>query len=92
MIIYLYVIGFYVLARYKGEQPFSSHHLSWNQQKQFLILGGFTVANGLCYQFSDPWISGDYAQIISNLGIPGVWFFSLWILKDRFTIKEMVGS
>ena len=88
----LYVIGFYFLARYKGEHPFSSHHLSWNQQKQFLILGVLTVANGLCYQFSDPWISGDYAQIISNLGIPSVWFFSLWILKDRFTVKEMLGS
>ena len=71
----LYVFGFYLLARWNGEKPFSKENLTFYKQKQFIILGTWTVLNGLTFQFSDPWISGNLAQLLSMFGIPCVWIF-----------------
>ena len=88
----LYTIGFYFLAIWNGEKPFSKENLTYKNQRQFLWLGLWTFLNGLTFQFADPWISGNLAQLLSMLGIPFVWIFSKLILKDSFTCIEIWGS
>lgn len=88
----IYTIGFYLLAIWNGERPFSKENLSFKNQSQFLWLGMWTFLNGLTFQFSDPWISGNLAQLLSMFGIPCVWFLSKFLLKDSFTRYEMIGS
>ena len=72
----IYTMGFYLLAIWNGERPFSKENLSFKNQSQFLWLGMWTFLNGLTFQFSDPWISGNLAQLLSMLGIPCVWVLS----------------
>jgi len=90
----IYTIVFLPIAiiqdRHHGG-PFGARAMSWQQQRQILLLAGCTSLNGLLFQFSDPWVSGPIAQVLSNLTIPTVWLCNFYILQDSTTRKENLG-
>mmetsp|Transcript_12587 Transcript_12587/g.23660 ORF Transcript_12587/g.23660 Transcript_12587/m.23660 type:complete len:364 (-) Transcript_12587:58-1149(-) len=56
------------------------------------LLTALAVLNGLFFQFSDPWVSGVAAQILTNASIPAVGLSSMWVLGERFSARELFGA
>ena len=44
------------------------------------------------FGISDAWVSGVAAQILNNVTIPAVGLSSIWILGERFTKRELIGT
>jgi len=80
-----------LIAKMQGEEillPLKNaatrHHI--------FCLTALALSNGLCFGISDAWVSGVAAQILINATIPAVGFSSIYILGERFTKRELIGT
>lgn len=88
----IYVLMFLVVAVVRKENPFSKENMSWGRQKHMLLLGLLTALNGLCAQFSAPWVDGATSQVIANFGIPQVAVFQWLLLKKQHSRRAWIST
>lgn len=87
----MYTILFLCIALWQGESPFG-YGCTRQRMGQYGWLALWTALNGLFFQFSDPWVDGDLQQVLTNMQIPITFLFARWLLEDKYTKRELLGT
>ena len=86
----IFFLGVFALKRYAG--GFRAETKSWRFLSKFWVIGALNAMNGLLIIPSIPFVAGVTQAVLAQSVIPVTLFFSVILLRTRFTAAQITGA